>query len=217
MDKMLTGRGGWDWGPLLITCGPWRETRLEIYEARLTDLRVDYEVASDLKSVKGSISAFVEGSAGKMVEISAWMNDGSAMVFKGTADVDDEGLAKVDFHVNDPSLWYPHGYGKQFLYDVRATVSNGDVELHTISRRTGFRKLQLIQERDKIGKSFYFRVNNIDIFCGGSDWIPADSFTPRISADRYRKWLQMMVDGYQVMIRFVLARQGLSTETADLI
>ncbi|GAB7345318.1 hypothetical protein MBLNU457_3673t1 [Dothideomycetes sp. NU457] len=192
---------GWDWGPVLMTCGPWREVRLETYKARLTDLRVDYEVARDLKSVKGSISAFAEGSAGKTVEISAWMNDGSDLVFGNTADVDDNGLAKIDFHVNNPKLWYPHGYGRQFLYDIRATVRDGGVELSSISRRSGFRKLELVQERDEIGKSFYFRVNNVDVFCGGSDWIPADSFTPRISADRYRKWLQMMVDGYQVMIR----------------
>jgi len=183
----------------------------------LTDLRVDYEVTQDLKSVKGSISAFVEGSAGKTVDISAWMNDGSTMVFKGTAEVDHEGLAKLDFHVNDPSLWYPYGYGKQFLYDVRATLRNGDVDLDTIDRRTGFRKLELVQEKDQIGKSFYFRVNNIDIFCGGSDWIPGDSFTPRISDDKYRKWLQMMVDGYQVMIRFVPAVDLHLRKVADLL
>lgn len=188
-----------------MTCGPWREVRLETYEARLSDLRVDYEVGGDLKSVKGSISVSVEGSAGKTIEISAWTNDGSTLVFKDFADIDDNGLARIDFHVNHPKLWYPHGYGSQFLYDIRATLRNGNVELSSINRRTGFRKLELVQERDKIGKSFYFRVNNVDVFCGGSDWIPADSFTPRISADRYRKWLQMMVDGYQVMIRFVSA------------
>jgi hypothetical protein len=78
------------------------------------------------------------------------------------------------------------------------------VELHEVSRRTGFRKGELIQEPDAIGKTFYFRINNIDVFCGGSDWIPADSFTPRVTSEKYRKWLEMMVDGYQVMIRFAL-------------
>jgi len=193
-----------------MPCGPWREVRFEVYEARVSDIRVDYEVDAGLKSVKGSISTYVEGNSGKIVEVSAWTNDGKSIVFKGTADVDNDGLAKLLFHINDPQLWYPHGYGKQVLYDVRATVSNGDVELDTASRRTGFRKLKLVQQPDEIGKSFYFRVNNIDVFCGGSDWIPADSFTPRISAERYRKWLQMMVDGYQNMIRYI-ALSGLGS------
>jgi beta-mannosidase len=78
----------------------------------------------------------------------------------------------------------------------------GNVELHKTTRRTGFRRGQLIQEPDEVGKTFFFRINNMDVFCGGSDWIPADSFTPRVSAEKYRKWLQMMVDGYQVMIRY---------------
>jgi len=145
------------------------------------------------------------------------MNDGSTLIFRNTADIDDNGLAKIDFHVNDPKLWYPHGYGMQFLYDIRATVRNGGIELSSISRRTGFRKLELVQERDEIGKSFYFRVNNIDVFCGGSDWIPADSFTPRISRDRYRKWLQMMVDGYQVMIRCVLGTSIFLLQVANIV
>ena len=190
---------GWDWGPVLMTCGPWRSVRLETYQARVEDIRVDYEVHSSLQKVSGTITATVEGQSGKMVNFNAKL--GNNQVFKGTAEVDQDGVAKVEFHVNDPKLWYPHGYGKQPLYEVTATVVNGEQDLHSLSKRIGFRKAELIQELDEIGKSFYFRVNGIDVFCGGSNWIPADSFTPRITEERYRKWLQMMVDGYQIMIR----------------
>ncbi|KAK5703757.1 hypothetical protein LTR97_002770 [Elasticomyces elasticus] len=190
---------GWDWGPVLMTCGPWRPVRLETYQARVEDLRVDYEVDADLKTVKGTITASVEGSSGTQVRFSAVFEDD--VVFEGTAEVDSHGQAKVEFHVSEPKLWYPHGYGEQPLYTVKVTVYSGDHELHNLSKKTGFRKGELIQEPDEIGKTFYFRINNVDVFCGGSDWIPADSFTPRITEAKYRKWLEMMVDGYQVMIR----------------
>ena len=190
---------GWDWGPVLMTCGPWRPVRLETYAARVEDLRVDYKVDSSFKKVSGSITAVVEGHVGKAVRFSAEF--GGREVFRGTSNVNSHGQAKVEFHVNDPKLWYPHGYGDQPLYDVKAAVLDGETELQTTSRRTGFRRAELVQEPDEIGKSFYFRVNGIPVFCGGSDWIPADSFTPRISKEKYRKWLQMMVDGYQLMIR----------------
>lgn len=193
---------GWDWGPVLSPCGPWRAVRLEIYEARISDIRVDYQVDPSLKSVAGSITTFVEGAAGSSVDISVTVGETQNQVFKGTAQVSQDGLARVEFHVNEPHLWYPHGYGEAYLYDVHASLRNNGTELSNASRKTGFRKLELVQQKDEIGKSFYFRVNNIDVFCGGSDWIPADSFTPRISADRYRRWLQMMVDGYQLMIRY---------------
>ena len=189
---------GWDWGPILNTCGPWREVRLETYQARVVDVRLDYRLEDCLKSVHGTISAVVEGSSAKSETFR--VQDGDKQVFKETANVSD-GLARVDFHVNNPKLWYPHGYGEQPLYKVTATVVADQVELHSITRRTGFRKGELVQEPDQIGKTFFFRINNIDVFCGGSDWIPADNFTPRITEDKYRKWLEMMVDGYQVMIR----------------
>lgn len=192
-----------------MTCGPWRDVRLETYRARVSDLRVDYSVDSSLKKVSGSISAFIEGSSGKQVNFEASLGDN--IVFKGSADVGSDGVARVEFLVSEPKLWYPHGYGEQPLYTVSATVSTGEHDLHTATRTTGFRKGELIQEPDEVGKTFYFRINGVDVFCGGSDWIPADSFTPRITAEKYRKWLQMMVDGYQVMIRSVLEVYETST------
>ncbi|KAF2194519.1 glycoside hydrolase family 2 protein [Zopfia rhizophila CBS 207.26] len=189
---------GWDWGPVLNTCGPWRSVRLETYQSRISDLRIDYKLDDSLKSVSGTITAQVEGQSDKAVVFEVQYSDD--LVFKGSADVSD-GVAKVQFHVNDPKLWYPHGYGDQPLYRVTATVSAGDVNLHFVTRRTGFRTGELIQEPDEIGKTFFFRVNGVDVFCGGSDWIPADSFTPRVTEDKYRKWLEIMVDGYQLMIR----------------
>ncbi|KAF2124870.1 glycoside hydrolase family 2 protein [Dothidotthia symphoricarpi CBS 119687] len=189
---------GWDWGPILNTCGPWREVRLETYQARVQDLRVDYKLDDSLKSVQGTISASVEGSSAKSVTFA--VQDGEKLVFKESAKISD-GTAKVEFHVNNPKLWYPHGYGDQPLYKITATVSTDDVELHQVTRRTGFRKGELIQKPDAVGKTFFFRVNGVDVFCGGSDWIPADSFTPRVTEEKYRKWLEMMVDGYQIMIR----------------
>jgi beta-mannosidase len=189
---------GWDWGPILNTCGPWREVRLEIYQSRIEDLRVDYKLDENLKSVQGTISAIVEGSSGKKVIFT--VQDGEKQVFKESADIRD-GMAKVEFHVNNPKLWYPHGYGEQPLYKITATASADGEDLHQVTRKTGFRKGELVQEPDKTGKTFFFRINGVDVFCGGSDWIPADSFTPRITEERYRKWLEMMVDGYQIMIR----------------
>jgi beta-mannosidase len=190
---------GWDWGPVLLTCGPWRAARLETYQARVEDVRVDYEVETSFKNVSGSITATIEGAAGEAVDFCAQL--GEKQVFKGMAEVDKGGKATVKFHINEPKLWYPHGYGNQTLYDVTTTVRGSDKPLHSVTIRTGFRKCELIQEPDEIGKSFYFRINGIDVFCGGSDWIPADSFTPRITEERYRRWLEMMVDGYQLMIR----------------
>lgn len=190
---------GWDWGPILNTCGPWRSVRLETYQSRVSDLRIDYELDDSFKTASGTITAKVEGASGKTVGFEVRSDEG--LVFEESAAVS-EGVATVQFHVKDPKLWFPHGYGEQPLYKVTATVSADGVNLHQATRRIGFRKGELVQQPDEIGKTFFFRVNGVDVFCGGSDWIPADSFTPRVSEERYRKWLEMMVDGYQIMIRY---------------
>src|SRR5581483_7982302 len=41
---------GWDWGPVLLTTGPWRAIRLEAWEARIADLDCPSEVAADLQN-----------------------------------------------------------------------------------------------------------------------------------------------------------------------
>ena len=110
------------------------------------------------------------------------------------------------FHIPEPELWYPHGYGKQPLYNITATLKSkwGEV-LDTVTKRIGIRKAKVVQRplKDEPGTTFFFEVNNIPTFCGGSNWIPADNFIPRISEQKYKDWLQMLVDGNQIMVRFV--------------
>ena len=189
---------GWDWGPVLMTAGPWKPVCLEVYNARVDDLRVDYTVADDLSSVKGTVSSQVEGPADT---VAVTVELAGQKVYEGTAQVQD-GKAKTDFSITKPSLWYPHSYGKQTQYTVRANLIGNGEQLDECSKRVGFRNVQLVQDTDEIGRSFYFRINGVDTFCGGSDWIPGDSFLPSISPDRYRQWLQAMVDGNQVMVRY---------------
>lgn len=68
-------------------------------------------------------------------------------------------------------------------------LSLGDILLDSKVIKTGFRHVELVQDHlDSSplnpvsgGRSFYFEINHIPIFVGGSNWIPADSFLPRIS------------------------------------
>ena len=61
--------------------------------------------------------------------------------------------------------------------------------------KVAFRNVKLVQEPlvDQEGTSFLFEINGIRVFCGGSNWIPADSFLTDISDKRYRDWVQLMV------------------------
>lgn len=84
---------------------------------------------------------------------------------------------------------------------MSVSISKDSQKLDAKTKKTGFRKSELVQNGDSHGKSFFFRINNVDIFCGGSCWIPADSFLPRITAAKYREWLKLIIEGNQIMAR----------------
>ncbi len=78
-----------------------------------------------------------------------------------------------------------------------------DHEYDSASRRFGLRRAELIEHEleGAPGTSFFFQINNVPIFCGGSNWIPADSFLPRITPQKYRDWVKLAADGNQIMLR----------------
>lgn len=100
--------------------------------------------------------------------------------------VDDNGTAKTTFKTQSPRLWYPHFCGEQPLYFLMATLLQKTTTLDICRKHFGLRRVKVIQRRlnNVCGTSFYFDINIIPIFCGGSNWIPADTFILRITPQR---------------------------------
>jgi beta-mannosidase len=192
---------GWDWGPILTTAGIWKPVFLETYVVRVDDVWMDYEVKDDMSTVEGTLSARVVSIRGGHARKVAFdMSLNGASCYQEETTVNEDGIAKLTFSIKSASLWYPHGYGGQPLYSIRATAV-GDESRASKNKTVAFRKVELVREKDDYGKSFYFRINNIDVFCGGSNWIPGDSFLPSIDPGRYQRWLHLMLEGNQIMTR----------------
>ncbi|TGO71742.1 hypothetical protein BELL_0536g00070 [Botrytis elliptica] len=190
---------GWDWGPTLMTCGPWRPINLEIFTSRISDVYFTSNVDKSLKTAELVAKADVQGEA-LQVKFDITL-DGELVASKTVTC--SEGHATHAFTIKDPALWFPIRYGKQPLYDLTATLIHNDNSISTQSKKFGLRRAELVQDplKDQPGTSFFFRINNIPIFCGGSDWIPADNFIPRISKEKYYDWVKLVADGNQFMIR----------------
>ncbi|KAI0154412.1 glycoside hydrolase family 2 protein [Xylariaceae sp. FL1272] len=186
---------GWDWGPILITAGPWKPISIEQYIAQIEDVWTECEVSRDLRSCSGRIIARVTGSSAKSVTVS--LSYCGAIVFNKHCEINSEGLAQTDFTINNPKLWYPFTHGPQNRYELKAVLGSFDTKL----KKIGFRRAELVQQEDDFGKSFFFRINGQDVFCGGSCWIPADSFLTQISPQRYYDWMKLIKEGNQNMVR----------------
>ncbi|KAK4058881.1 hypothetical protein OIO90_000327 [Microbotryomycetes sp. JL221] len=195
---------GWDWGPHLSTAGPWRPIRIESYDRRIKDFHPQATVAKDLSA---ELTFDVETACVEQVRISI-MDPNGRIIRKHTATSNQRHCRRerIRFERDEVALWWPSGIGQQPLYKAKAVLTDekGKV-IHEVTKTFGFRSIKVIQERfaseDELGKSFCFRVNGRKIFCGGSNWIPIDSFLTHATEKRYRRLLTLLVDGHQNMIR----------------
>ncbi|KAG8670371.1 hypothetical protein FPOAC1_009779 [Fusarium poae] len=190
---------GWDWGPAVNTCGPWKPIYIEVYKSKVHDLWVTQNVTEDLSSVEVTVKGEVENADGiDHVTIQVFDNESRDTVCEKEAELSSDGSFKTCFAMDSPKLWYPFMYGKQNLYVVKVTIP-GD----TATKCIGLRRLRLLQHplKDQQGTSFIFEINNICLFSGGSCWIPADFMLPRVTRQRYEQWICMAKEGNQSMIR----------------
>lgn len=172
---------GWDWGPQTIDAGIFRDIYLQGYShARIEDIRIHQQHAKNV-SVQTSITLSESVPGQKLcVELS---EDGAdkplqTKLCKTNAD----GVAAVDFVIENPKLWWPNDYGDQPLYIVRTTLLDEDgTSLESITRRIGLRTLTISQEKDECGNEFAFCVNGVKIFTRGGNYIPDDCLYTRIT------------------------------------
>jgi beta-mannosidase len=182
-----------------MTCGPWRPINLEVFSSRISDLYFTTDVDESLESAEFVAKADVEGAAS---EVNFVISLNGQKVASKTVKVSN-GHANHTFEIDDPELWYPVRYGEQPLYTITATLRHANADFDTKSKKFGLRRAELVQRpmSDQPGTTFFFRINNIPVFCGGSNWIPADNFIPRISKEKYYDWVKLVADGNQFMIR----------------
>lgn len=62
-------------------------------------------------------------------------------------------------------------------------------------------KVELVQQPDKDGKSFYFKIQGKTIYVKGANYIPSDAFVTRMTKNDYRKVLTMAKEANMNMLR----------------
>lgn len=192
---------GWDWGPVLLTSGPWLPVRIERARGWISEVHLPVTLADD----RGMATvAPVLRVAGAVDVVQLAIHDPAGALVAEAELRPDQGCAEGRLELARPALWWPAGYGAQSRYRVvlTARAADGSV-LHRLERRIGIRDLRLIQTplAAEPGTSFVFCVNGVEIFCGGANWIPADSLLPRITPARYRAWVEHAVALNMVMLR----------------
>ncbi len=195
---------GWDWGPALPTMGIWRQVRLEQDDKiRIKALRfTTQEVKNNRARIKVMVDCEGQGERISVVRVRLAGQRSHYETFLAPSSASKGQLHYIfDWEIADPLLWWPNGMGKANLYDLEAAVldHHGKV-IDSWLKKVGIRTVELRQ--NEAGKPvFRFLINGEPLYIKGGNWIPADSFLPRVTYQRYRQLLNDACQAHLNMIR----------------
>ncbi|GAA4236838.1 glycoside hydrolase family 2 protein [Postechiella marina] len=191
---------GWDWGPRLVSSGIWQDIEVSAYNmATIKDVYLKQR-----KITKTNAVLTAQLSVVATHDFIAFVNvkvDSVLTTHKEIALKKGENRINLPFNINNPELWWTNGLGNQKLYKIDVELKDKEDLLAINTNKIGLKTLKVVQEKDSIGKSFYFELNGHPVFMKGANYIPQDVFLNRISIGDYETMVKNMVDANFNMIR----------------
>lgn len=191
---------GWDWGPRLVTCGLWKPVSIRAWdEARIEDLKLSLVSLDSLLAVYSTETEIISDTESEL-ELKFSLEGRKAV----SVDLKlKPGVNKLEssLKIENPELWWTNGLGGQKLYKVTAELYSGRNILDRKEINLGVRSLELVQDPDEKGRSFYFRLNGVPVFMKGANYIPGDIFIPSVSREKYERVIGEAVEANMNMLR----------------
>lgn len=149
------------------------------------------------------------------VDVKKYLNPGTnklVVVFLSAQNVVDL-LAKKDlpFVIPDNPRLYVRKAQYHFGWDWGPKFTTcgiwKEVRLETFDEKTPEkpyvlnRKIELVQQPDSLGKSFYFKIDDKPVYMKGANYIPSDAFLSRVTKKDYEKIVLSAKDANMNMLR----------------
>ncbi|KAI1662218.1 glycoside hydrolase family 2 protein [Daldinia decipiens] len=219
---------GWDWGPAFAPAGVWqkawvvqlqkeevhvRNSIFDLYrEGQLNLLPPDQNANWVLNASIDVIGTVPEGATMnyKIFDL-ATQKEVSSGDLTGVENHGDVITGNVILDAKDYKLWWPNGLGTQNLYNITVdVVSESGKVLVSVVKRSGFRTIVMnmgevtdeeIAQGVAPGTHWHFEVNGQTFYAKGSNFIPPDTFWPRVTPEKIRTIFNAVVAGNMNMLR----------------
>ncbi|KAL4885621.1 glycoside hydrolase superfamily [Aspergillus karnatakaensis] len=219
---------GWDWGPAFAPAGIWKPAYIVQLEssgdAHVLNSYLDIYRQGQINHlppdqyqpwvVNASIDFLgrLPTSPGLSVQVQS-LDSGEILAKRTVDEVTVAGCSVSGVTVLDsllPELWWPSGLGDQTLYNITITAYEGSEEVARVTKQAGFRTIFLNQRNITEsqlaqgiapGANWHFEVNGKEFYAKGSNFIPPDTFWPRVTKEKMARLFDAVVAGNQNMLR----------------
>jgi beta-mannosidase len=190
---------GWDWGPSFPTSGLWKLVYIE-QQLGASIKRVSFNTL-EIKKDKAvaEVTVFISGSNINTMSANVSLKDDQQSIIIKKGNLKGKNVLRIE--IKNPKLWWPNCYSGHSLYKLKVELKNASNKiLDKVEKKVGLRTVELKLKENK-HPAFKFVINNKDIFVRGVNWIPADSFLPRISTENYEQLILAAKEANCNMIR----------------
>lgn len=192
---------GWDWGPRFVTSGIWRPVSLKAWSGiRIAGFSIVQDQVSSASAELTAVFEIYADSAGPATLAVHSPDDTSVAATTRVMLSPGANSAKICFKITNPRLWWSNGLGTPALYRFEGRLVT-DAATDSYSLRTGLRSLKIVQQPDAEGISFAVELNGVPVFMKGANYIPNDSFLPRVTKADYQRVVQSAVAAHMNMLR----------------
>ncbi|MBO6026861.1 MAG: glycoside hydrolase family 2 protein [Bacteroidales bacterium] len=191
---------GWDWAPKYKNVGVWKPVKLVAWsEARMDNA---YIVTNEAAKEQAKLTLHLDVESALTGELAVELLKDGKSFQNFSFQMEQGNQHKVfGFTIENPWLWWPNEIGEQNLYDFEVILKSSDKVLDSKKITTGIKTVQIVQEPDEVGFSFYFKVNGVPMYAKGANYVPEEMIETWINPDNTLKLLKMAQEAHFNMLR----------------